>query len=98
MQRLISENVPTTERRLTCKYIRQNYGVYDTIYTSYEYFISYINDVLHQIRSGKIDYIYSERQLTELLRFEPNIQVSYHDGVFYVWLPSNINNKQQKGN
>lgn len=98
MQKLTSENIPTTERRLTCKYIKQIYGVYDTIYTSYEYFVAYINDVLHQIRNGAIDYVYNEDQLKELLRFEPNIQVSYHDGVFYVWLPSNTNTKQQKGN
>lgn len=59
----------------------------ETNYTSY---CSFINDVLYNIRLGNLDYCYYIYQISELIRFHPNLKSRYiPDNLaphFEVWL------------
>lgn len=85
-------NVPTSEKFLP-RMSGGCYGLYDDkIPTTYEYYRKFINDVLRNIRNGETDYCYELYQIRELLRFEPEMQIKYRDGVFMVSLPRKSEN------
>jgi len=50
------------------------------------YYVGMINDALKEIRHGLTAYVFSESQIAELVRFEPDIEVELNDGIFYVSL------------
>lgn len=60
---------------------------YDTLDKRY---VNYINDVLKQIRSKKVDYCYYYYQIMDLLKFEPNLKTKlvHEDSntYFEVWI------------
>ena len=41
------------------------------------YFDFLIRDVLRQVRQGETDYVFSQSHIAELLKYEPNLYVSY---------------------
>lgn len=45
-----------------------------------------ISGVIQSIRSNKSDYVFSEDQVVDLLRYEPNMKVTYEGGSY--WLVS----------
>lgn len=47
--------------------------------TQYQYYCSFINDILRNIRKGKPDYCFYKYQVSDLLRFE-------YDNLEAVWL------------
>lgn len=53
----------------------------DTLDASY---VKYINDVLKQIRKGKMDYAFHVYHIAELMRFEPGLKAELVDGLFEV--------------
>lgn len=60
--------------------------------TAYQNYCSYINDILTNIRLGNTDYCYYIYQISDLLRFEPELmtQLCTEDRLcpyFKVWLP-----------
>lgn len=59
---------------------------YDGI-TNWQSYCSYINDVLKNIRNGKIDYCYFAYQIVDLLKFHfDDLKTKYRDGYWEVWL------------
>lgn len=49
--------------------------------TQYQYYCSFINDILQMIRKGECDYCYTFYQVEELLKYE-------HDRLVAEWLPN----------
>jgi hypothetical protein len=87
-----SINVPTTEKKLKRHNAKpivvmrrwslsDNDGNFDTLDNTY---VKFINDVLGQLRKGKIDYCYYIYQISDLLRFIPDLNAELKDGIFYV--------------
>lgn len=61
-------------------------GVYQGA-TNWQEYCAYINDVLQNIRTGKVDYCYYIFQITDLLKFHyDDLQTRYCDGYWEVWL------------
>ena len=55
--------------------------------TNYQEYCSFINDILSNIRSGQIDYVYYIYQITDLLKFHyDTLKTRYCDGYWEVWL------------
>lgn len=55
--------------------------------TNWQEYCAYINDVLHNIRSGQIDYCYYIYQILDLLKFHfDTLKTKYCDGYWEVWL------------
>lgn len=55
--------------------------------TNWQEYCAYINDVLRNIRAGKIDYCYYIFQITDLLKFHhDDLRTKYRDGYWEVWL------------
>lgn len=92
---LRESNIPAKERRLVRRTTKSKYCTDDYIPTTDMYYVSFINNVLRNIRHGEVDYIFKIEQLKELLRYEPDLEVSYADDIFTVWLPS-INSSDDK--
>lgn len=86
---LRQSNIPAKERRLVRRTTKSKYCTDDYIPTTDMYYVSFINNVLRNIRHGEVDYIFKIEQLKELLRYEPDLEVSYADDIFTVWLPNN---------
>lgn len=71
-------NSPTTDKKMSNKYIRRSGVVYD-IDSLYDYYIKFINGILRTIRNYEIDYCFTFGQIKELLRFEPNLKITYDE-------------------
>lgn len=55
--------------------------------TNWQSYCSYINDVLHTIRAGQMDYCYYIYQIMDLLKFHyKDLRTRYCDGYWEVWL------------
>lgn len=55
--------------------------------TNWQSYCSFINDILHNIESGQIDYCYYIYQITELTRFHHDtLKTRYCNGYWEVWL------------
>mgnify|MGYP001625089071 CR=1 FL=1 len=57
--------------------------------TNWQRYCSFINDVLSEIRSGKIEYVFFKYQILDLLKFHYNsLKTKYIEGEGYweVWL------------
>lgn len=85
MNRLRSKNKPFGRNEAE-RVPRNQYLHYDSVPSLHGYYKSYIKDCLSEIRSGRTAYLYKEKQIACLLRFEPDINVTYQDGVFYITL------------
>ena len=50
------------------------------------YYVGLINDTLHNIRHKKLAWVFNLKQVEEIFRFEPNVEVTYDvdDGVYYL--------------
>ena len=49
----------------------------DKIPTLDYYYVMLVNSVLHVIRRGGVDYAYSLEQIRDIMRFEPDIELTY---------------------
>lgn len=84
---------PTNEKQMCLRPFRSIYenGVYkgDTQAMRYRQFI---NSVLKTIRSGEVDYAFYIYQISDLLRYEPNLQAKWLpvSGCFEVSLSSEV--------
>ena len=54
--------------------------------STYEYYRQMINGCLRDIRQGRTAYVFKEEHVKDILRFEPDINLSYKDGIFYITL------------
>lgn len=55
--------------------------------TNWQSYCAYINDILHNIRAGQVDYCYYIYQILDLLKFHlNNLKTKYRDGYWEVWL------------
>lgn len=72
----ILKRVPTKSKDVT----------YDDSCSLDEYYVAMINDTLREIRHGNIAYLYNVEQIAEVLRFEPDTDVTVDDGIYYVSL------------
>ena len=85
MKRLRAANKKTNQKYISAGFnCKSAYN--DNVTPIYQYHRQRLNDCLKDIRSGLIAYIYSEDDLKTILRFEPEINVTHHDGVFYISL------------
>jgi len=50
------------------------------------YYVGLINDTLHNIRHNKLAWVFNLKQVEEVFRFEPDVEVTYDvdDGVYYL--------------
>ena len=75
------------------KKLKRNYSrnrsdpTINDIYSLDTYYVGLINDTLLAIRDGYTAYIFNLEQVREILRFEPEANISLHDGIYYVNLP-----------
>lgn len=83
LEQLKKFNTPSPTRYLGCG-MRDIKTTDDRITPTYAYHRRMINDCLRDIRAGRITYAYTELAVKDILRFEPNISLSYKDGVFYI--------------
>lgn len=49
----------------------------DKVTTLDEYYVLLVNSVIDQVRKGSYDYAYSLEQISDVMRFEPDISVKY---------------------
>ena len=49
-----------------------------------EGFRDIVNDALKELYSNRQSYVYSKEQLIEVLRFIPDINVSYRDDIYFI--------------
>lgn len=69
-------NTPAFDKKMSSKYIRRNDIVYDKD-SLYDHYIRFINSILRTIRNYETDYCFTFGQIKELLRFEPNMKITY---------------------
>lgn len=48
-------------------------------------FCDVVNDALKQIYKNRKGYVFTQEQLVEIIKFIPDIDVSYSDGIYFVW-------------
>lgn len=76
-------NTPSKQKHMSLKehmpYIYNSYLCLsdDKITSLYQYYKRMINDSLDLIRKGQTAYLYTEEQIKDTLRFEPDIQIKY---------------------
>lgn len=44
-----------------------------------------MNDALREIYKNRKGYVFSQDQLIEVLKFVPDVNVSYSDEIYFVW-------------
>jgi len=88
MASLRYNNIPSVDSRLKRRVPKNRSVDYydDGVTTLDSYYVNMINDTLGEIRAGLTGYVFKAEQVAELLRFEPEIEVEMHDGIFYVSL------------
>lgn len=79
-------NIKSANTKLNLSYMRSRSVYYDKIPSTYEYYRTFINDILTNIRKGNHDYAYHLYQIKDLLQFEPDLHVEYKDDLFEVYL------------
>lgn len=81
---VIKENVVQSQNT-KMQYISKGskYTYNDNITPLHKYYVSFINDVLNNIRLGKTDYVFNLEQVKDILRYEPDIEVTYQDDFCY---------------
>lgn len=93
LRKMFIKPYPDTVKKFGGKYSRES-GIWNeetqgTYYgsTNYQEYCSFINDVLHNIRSGMTDYCYFIYQIMDLARFHyDTLKTRYCDGYWEVWL------------
>lgn len=50
-----------------------------------EGFYSIVNDALKQIYKNQKGYVFTQDQVIEILKIAPDTNVSYSDGIYFVW-------------
>lgn len=79
---------PSNKKRLTQHILKNRDITYtDLKPTLDEYYVSMINDTLHEIRSGRTAYIFNLEQVRDIIRFEPRAEFTLYEGIYYVNLP-----------
>lgn len=81
----LKENTPPSKDKKLKRHARNHSSAglkYDGTTTLDEYYVRMINDVLSEIRRGKIDYLFNFEQIRDVLRFERHIAVRYIDGCY----------------
>ena len=80
----IKENVVQSQNT-KMKYISKGskYTYNDNVTPLHKYYVSFINDVLDNIRLGKTDYVFNLEQVKDIMRYEWNIEVTYQDDFCY---------------
>lgn len=64
--------------------------------TNWQSYCSFINDILHNIRGGQVDYCYYIYQIMDLAKFHfHDLKTRYCDGYWEVWLDPD--NRQEEG-
>lgn len=75
LHRLLEENIPySSSKKLLPKSKSYSLGFRDIV-----------NDALRQIRKGRKGYVFTIDQLREVLRFIPDVKVSYDDDIYFLW-------------
>lgn len=83
-------------QRVTLPSIRNNITPYPTsmkrLPKSSKYcngFREIVNNALYELNNGRRGYVFTVEQLTEILKFIPNVEVVRNDGIYYVRKGSN---------
>lgn len=81
---MIKENA-TQSQNTKMNYISKGskYTYNDNVTPLHKYYVSFINDVLNNIRLGKTDYVFNLEQVKDIIRYEPDIEVTYQDDFCY---------------
>lgn len=90
-QALLDEALTTMKENIVqskdtkMNYISQGskYTYNDNVTPLHRYYVSFINDVLNNIRLGKKDYVFNLEQVKDIIRYEPDIEVTYQDDFCY---------------
>lgn len=86
IENLIANINPLRDSRMRIEVFDENNRITKSAQDSlYGYHIRYINDILKQIRSGKMEFVYDIEKLKIIKAYEPNMKViSCVDGCFYI--------------
>ena len=76
LETLLKTVEPSKERRLKRHVVRDK-SYNDKIPTLDYYYVLFVNSVLSEIRKGGVDYAYNLEQIKEIIRFEPDITITY---------------------
>ena len=68
---------PSKEKKLKRHAVPDGKSYNDKVTTLDEYYVLLVNSVLSEVRKGGTDYAYSLEQISDIMRFEPNISVKY---------------------
>ncbi len=75
----------SNEKKLTRRAVKNRAVCYeDGKYSLDEYYVGMINDSLFEMRHGRTIYVFNLNQVVEILRFEPDANITLHDGIFYI--------------
>lgn len=81
---VMKENaVHSQDTKMKCTSKGSKYTYNDNITPLHKYYVSFINDVLNNIRLGKKDYVFNLEQVKDIIRYEPDIEVTYQDDFCY---------------
>lgn len=76
LETLLKTVEPSKERRLKRRTMPDK-SYNDKIPTLDYYYVLFVNSVLSEIRKGGVDYAYNLEQIKEIMRFEPDITITY---------------------
>lgn len=93
LRKMFIKPYPNTIKKFGGKYSRESgmwneetQGTYHGK-TNYQEYCSFINDILHNIRNGGVDYVYYIYQIMDLARFHyDTLKTRYCDGYWEIWL------------
>lgn len=75
-------NVPKSKEKRLRRVCTYNRCSNDNVTTLDEYYVSFINDSIKELRKGKTVYVFQLRQMWEILRFVDNLTATYvGDGI-----------------
>lgn len=86
----IRSNLPEIQKtKMSYAFGGSKYTYDDNVTTLYKYYVSFINNVLDNIRHGETDYVFNLSQIKDIMKYERDIEVTYQDDFCYEIKSSN---------
>lgn len=77
-----NDMIKSTDKKMKRVCRRHCHGITNKVTTLDEYYISFINDCIAELRKGKMAYIFKLSQLIDILQFVDGVQAEYQgDGI-----------------
>lgn len=79
---LEKDMIKSTDKRFKRVCTSRSHGLTNTVTTLDEYYVSFINDCISELRNGKTTYIFKLEQLLDILPFVDGVKAEYQgDGI-----------------